>query len=112
MAQPVIRYVGMDYFDRTGPLQDGSVQPEGLTLQCLPMGGGHFGGLDDWPDADAVEMSVSKYLSGLAQGDQRAIALPIYSVARLPPGRYLPPRRRRRERSTRPRRAPRRHLRL
>jgi 4,5-dihydroxyphthalate decarboxylase len=78
MAQPVIRYVGMDYFDRTGPLKDGSVQPEGLTLQCLPMTHGRFGGFDDWPDADAVELSVSKYLSGLAQGDRRAIALPIF----------------------------------
>ncbi len=78
MSELAIRYVGMDYFDRTRPLMDGTVRPEGIALEYVPMAGERFGGFDDWPDADAVEMSVSRYLTVLAQGDERGIALPIF----------------------------------
>jgi 4,5-dihydroxyphthalate decarboxylase len=78
MSDLALRYVGIDYFDRTRPLMDGTVRPKGIALEYVPMEGERFGGFDDWPQADAVEMSVSKYLTLLAQGDERGIALPIY----------------------------------
>jgi 4,5-dihydroxyphthalate decarboxylase len=78
MSELPIRYVGMDYFDRTRPLMDGTVQPASIAFEYQRMEGERFGGFDDWPAADAVEMSVSKYLTVLGQGDQRAIALPVF----------------------------------
>jgi 4,5-dihydroxyphthalate decarboxylase len=82
----------MDYFDRTRPLMDGTVRPEGIDLQYEVMKGERFGGFDDWPDADAVEMSTSKYLSLLAHGDERGIAIPVFvSRAFRLDGIYLRP---------------------
>ena len=66
-------------YDRTRALIEGSVQPEGIDLNCLPLGPGEiFWRMLNNEEFDASEMSLSTYTILRSQGDERFIALPVF----------------------------------
>jgi 4,5-dihydroxyphthalate decarboxylase len=66
-------------YDRTRPLADGRVQPEGIDLNYLNL---HveetFFRMLRHREFDAAEMSLSSYCMALARGDSRFIAIPVF----------------------------------
>lgn len=67
------------YYDRTRALIEGSVQPEGIELNFLPLGPGEiFWRMLNNQEFDASEMSLSTYSILRSQGDERFIALPVF----------------------------------
>lgn len=79
MSVPTIHYAGIDYYDRTRPLVDGSVQTQGFTFRFTPLPfSTHFTGFAEAPEADAIEMSVSQYLGAVGRGDTTGIAIPVF----------------------------------
>ena len=66
-------------YDRTRPLMDGRVQPEGIELNYLPIGPGEiFWRMLNNAEFDASEMSLSTYTILRSQGDERFTALPVF----------------------------------
>lgn len=66
-------------YDRTRALMDGTVQPEGIDLNYLPIGPGEiFWRMLNNEEFDASEMSLSTYTILRSQDDQRFIALPVF----------------------------------
>jgi hypothetical protein len=67
-------------YDRTRALIEGSIQPEGIELNFLPLGPGEiFWRMLNNQEFDVSEMSLSTYSILRSQGDERFIALPIES---------------------------------
>ncbi len=80
MSDLPITYAGIEYFDRTRPLLDGEVKPEGISLKFVPF---------QWPfelfrrvaqstEFDAAEMSFSTYANLISRGNDRYIAIPFF----------------------------------
>ncbi|MBI4494460.1 MAG: ABC transporter substrate-binding protein [Chloroflexi bacterium] len=67
-------------YDRTHALADGSVEPEGVDLNYLPVSppGEIFWRMLRHEEFDASELSLSNYTMGLARGDTRFVALPVF----------------------------------
>jgi 4,5-dihydroxyphthalate decarboxylase len=66
-------------YDRTRALIDGTVRPEGIDLNYLPLGPGEiFWRMLNNAEFDASEMSLSTYTILRSQGDDRFIALPVF----------------------------------
>lgn len=66
-------------YDRTRALIEGSVQPEGMDLNYVPLGPGEiFWRMLNNGEFDASEMSLSTYTILRSQGDERFIALPVF----------------------------------
>lgn len=66
-------------YDRTQPLIDGRVQPEGVDLTFLPLRPGEtFWRMLNHGEFDASEMSLSSYTILRSEGDTRFIAIPIF----------------------------------
>jgi len=66
-------------YDRTRALIEGSVQPEGIDLNYLPLPPGEiFWRMLNNEEFDASEMSLSTYTILRSQGDERFIALPVF----------------------------------
>ena len=66
-------------YDRTRPLIDGRIQPEGIELNFLNIGPGEiFWRMLNNEEFDASEMSLSTYTILRSQGDERFTALPIF----------------------------------
>src|SRR3972149_9962688 len=66
-------------YDRTRGLLEGSVQPEGIDLNYLPLPPGEiFWRMLNNEEFDASEMSLSTYTVLRSQGDPRFIALPVF----------------------------------
>jgi len=85
MSDLPIIYAGIDYIDRTRPLLDGEVKPEGISLKIVPF---------QWPfelfrcvvqstEFDAAEMSFSTYANLMSGGDDRYIAIPFFPSRRF-----------------------------
>lgn len=72
-------YAGRDYWDRTQPLIDGRVRPDGIDLTYLPMTVPEL-----WirmlqnNEFDAAETAGCSYIVLRARGDGRFIALPVF----------------------------------
>ena len=66
-------------YDRTRPLQDGTVRVEGVELTYLPL---HveetFWRMLRYQDFDAAELSMSSYLMAREKGSPRLIAIPVF----------------------------------
>lgn len=66
-------------YDRTRPLQDGTVQVEGAELTYLPL---HveetFWRMLRYQDFDAAELSMNSYLMAREKGFPRLIAIPVF----------------------------------
>jgi 4,5-dihydroxyphthalate decarboxylase len=66
-------------YDRTQPLIDGRVQPEGVNLTFLPLRPGEtFWRMLNHGEFDASEMSLSSYTILRSEGDTRFIAIPVF----------------------------------
>src|SRR5581483_6369237 len=79
MADLTLSYAGELYFDRNGPILDGTVKPEGITLQFEPMRPRElFHRVAQTTDLDVAEMSTSTYMNLISRGDDRYVALPVF----------------------------------
>src|SRR5262245_39589468 len=79
MADLMMSYAGVNYFDRTGPILDGTVKPEGITLQFQPMHPAElFRRVAQTTDLDLAEMSTSTYMNLVSRNDDRYVALPVF----------------------------------
>src|SRR3974390_3940455 len=66
-------------YDRTQPLIDGRVEPEGVELTFIPLRPGEtFWRMLNHGEFDASEMSLSSYTILRSEGDTRFIALPVF----------------------------------
>ncbi len=66
-------------YDRTQPLLDGRVQPEGVNLTFLPLRPGEtFWRMLNHGEFDVSEMSLSSYTILRSEGDTRFIAIPVF----------------------------------
>src|SRR5215475_1498347 len=65
-------------YDRTQPLIDGRVKPEGVDLTFLPLRPGEtFWRMLNYGEFDASEMSLSSYTILRSEGDTRFIAIQV-----------------------------------
>ena len=66
-------------YDRTQPLIDGRVAPEGVDLTFIPLRPGEtFWRMLNHAEFDASEMSLSSYTILRSEGDTRFIAIPVF----------------------------------
>ncbi len=66
-------------YDRTQPLIDGRVTPEGVDLTFLPLNPGEtFYRMLNYGDFDVSEMSLSSYTIMRSEGDDRFVAIPVF----------------------------------
>jgi 4,5-dihydroxyphthalate decarboxylase len=66
-------------YDRTQPLIDGRVAPEGVDLTFIPLRPGEtFWRMLNYGEFDASEMSLSSYTILRSEGDTRFIAIPVF----------------------------------
>jgi 4,5-dihydroxyphthalate decarboxylase len=66
-------------YDRTQPLIDGRVRPEGVELNFIPLKPGEtFWRQLNNGEFDASEMSLSSYTILRSEGDERFIAIPVF----------------------------------
>jgi 4,5-dihydroxyphthalate decarboxylase len=66
-------------YDRTKPLQDGSVEPEGIKLNYIPMQSEEiFWRMGHHREFDASEMSLSNHITMLGLGDSPFVGIPIF----------------------------------
>ena len=66
-------------YDRTKPLQDGSVEPEGIRLNYVPMQSEEiFWRMGHHREFDVSEMSLSNHITMLGQGNSPFVGIPIF----------------------------------
>lgn len=66
-------------YDRTRPLQDGTVQVEGVDLTYLPLRVEEtFWRMLRYQEFDAAELSMGSYLMARDKGSPRLIAIPVF----------------------------------
>jgi 4,5-dihydroxyphthalate decarboxylase len=66
-------------YDRTAALAEGSIAPDGITLNFLPMEHGElFRRQARYAEFDVSEFSLSTYTMLLNRGDQRLVAIPVF----------------------------------
>jgi 4,5-dihydroxyphthalate decarboxylase len=66
-------------YDRTKPLQDGSVEPEGIKLNYIPMQSEEiFWRMGHYREFDASEMSLSNHITMISRGDSPFVGIPIF----------------------------------
>jgi 4,5-dihydroxyphthalate decarboxylase len=66
-------------YDRTKPLQDGSVEPEGIKLNYIPMQSEEiFWRMGHYREFDVSEMSLSNHITMLGQGESPFVGIPIF----------------------------------
>jgi 4,5-dihydroxyphthalate decarboxylase len=66
-------------YDRTQPLIDGRVEPEGVDLTFIPLRPGEtFWRMLNHAEFDCSEMSLSSYTILRSEGDTRFIAIPVF----------------------------------
>ena len=71
-------------YDRTKTLQDGSLDPDGISLNYLPMQAEEiFWRMGHHQEFDASEMSLSNYITMTSRGESPFTAIPIF------PSRYF-----------------------
>ena len=67
-------------YDRVAPLVDGRVQPEGIDLNFIPMGVEEtFWRQLRYAEFDCSELSLSSYTMAKAGGDDRFVAIPVFT---------------------------------
>jgi 4,5-dihydroxyphthalate decarboxylase len=71
--------LGCGRYDRTIPLEDGTVVPEGIDLNFIPLRPGElFRREARYADFDVAEFALSTTMILNVKGDQRFVALPIF----------------------------------
>jgi 4,5-dihydroxyphthalate decarboxylase len=74
-----LAYGGCDYWDRTRPLMDGSVRPNGIDLNYIvvPLQD-LFRRMVQHEEFDAAEMSLSTYVALVASGVRSFVGVPVF----------------------------------
>lgn len=85
--KPVAVRLAVADYDRTRPLMDGRVVPDGIVLKTSPMDIGTFCMRPVYEEYDAAEMSLSWYVMARMRGEP-VIALPIFPL-RMPVLTYV-----------------------
>jgi 4,5-dihydroxyphthalate decarboxylase len=66
-------------YDRTKPLQDGSVEPEGIKLNYITMQSEEiFWRMGHYREFDGSEMSLSNHITMISRGDSPFVGIPIF----------------------------------
>jgi 4,5-dihydroxyphthalate decarboxylase len=66
-------------YDRTQPLIDGRIAPQGVDLTFLPLNPGEtFYRMLNYGEFDVSEMSLSSYMILRSEGDARFVAIPVF----------------------------------
>lgn len=66
-------------FDRTGPLLDGTIRPDGIDFVSVRLNPSEiFRRMAQDAEFDVAEMSMSTYISLIAHGDRRFIGIPVF----------------------------------
>ena len=66
-------------YDRTKALQDGTVQPEGIRLNYIPLQSEEiFWRMGNYQEFDASEMSLSNTITLLSRGNSPFVAIPVF----------------------------------
>lgn len=79
MTRLKMTYAGSDYLDRTHPLLDGKVKPEGIDLNYLVLSVMDlFRRMAQFEEFDCSEMSLGTLISLTAKGDRRFVAIPVF----------------------------------
>ena len=74
-----LSFACVDNYDRTRPLLDGTVKPEGIVLQSQAEGpGALFRKVAQQTDFDVSEMSTSTFMILTSRGDDRYVGIPVY----------------------------------
>ncbi len=78
MSELTVNLACADY-DRTRPLREGIIRPEGIDLNYIKMGAVEiFWRMFQYEEFDASELSMSGYIIERARGNHRFIAIPIF----------------------------------
>jgi 4,5-dihydroxyphthalate decarboxylase len=71
--------IACGYYDRSAPLMDGTVRPDGIDVNFLPMEAGElFRRQARHAEFDVSEFSTGTYTLLLARGDRRFVAIPVF----------------------------------
>jgi len=74
-----LSFACVDNYDRTRPLLDGTVKPEGIVLQSQAEGpGALFRQVAQQTAFDVSEMSTSTFMILKSRGDDRYVGIPVY----------------------------------
>ena len=74
-----LSFACVDNYDRTRPLLDGTVKPEGIVLQSKAEGPGElFRKVAQQTDFDVSEMSTSTFMILTSRGDDRYVGIPAF----------------------------------
>ena len=66
-------------YDRTKALQDGTVEPEGIRLNYIPLQSEEiFWRMLNHREFDVSEMSLSNYVTMMSRGECPFVALPVF----------------------------------
>ncbi|MGB9112953.1 MAG: hypothetical protein WCF24_09540 [Acidimicrobiales bacterium] len=79
-----LTFASLDYLDRTRALSEGTVQPDGIALECLRLGPYQlFQKVAQTDEFDVAEMSVSTFIALAARGDEKYVAIPVFLSRRF-----------------------------
>jgi 4,5-dihydroxyphthalate decarboxylase len=80
MTRLRLSYAGLSYFDRTMPLETGTVAVPGVDLNFVSFmsPGDLFRRQAQHAEFDASEMSLSTFIALVARGDDRFVGLPVF----------------------------------
>lgn len=79
MSRVPLVYGGCDYWDRTRPLIDGRVEPEGIDLTFVPLDASDLGRRGIYAaEFEAAEMYSVSYMVMRSRGDDRFVGLPVF----------------------------------
>ena len=79
MSELRMTYAGLDYWDRTHSLIDGSVTPNGIDLNYLVIPPGElFRRTAQFSEFEASEFSISTLVALFSRGDRRYVAIPVF----------------------------------
>jgi 4,5-dihydroxyphthalate decarboxylase len=79
-----LSFASLDYLDRTRALSEGTVQPEGISLNCLRLGPYElFQKVAQSDEFDVAEMSASTFIALAARDDEKYVAIPVFLSRRF-----------------------------
>ncbi len=79
MSELRMTYAGLDYWDRTHSLIDGTVTPNGIDLNYLVIPPGElFRRTAQFAEFEASEFSISTLVALVSRGDRRFVAIPVF----------------------------------
>ncbi|MGA8296402.1 MAG: PhnD/SsuA/transferrin family substrate-binding protein, partial [Acidimicrobiales bacterium] len=79
-----LTFASLDYLDRTRALSEGTVQPEGIALDCVRLGPYQlFQKVAQDDEFDVAEMSASTFIALTSRNDEKYVAIPVFLSRRF-----------------------------